>query len=148
MITIECSTGFDITATGVLGQYKENREIRNQSDGSAITSHEAWLRARNQQRNWETMNQIISLRCLPENIQIPRRDGDIWRFVFDIDSLAAVSDQSGDLEFLRRDAEGVPMILGLEEAKGLDTMIRTLGTVINTDFRVLSDKYQTGDRTQ
>jgi hypothetical protein len=148
VITIECSTGFDITATGVLGQYKENREIRNQSDGSAITSHEAWLRARNQQRNWETMNQIISLRCLPENIQIPRRDGDIWRFVFDIDSLAAVSDQSGDLEFLRRDAEGVPMILGLEEAKGLDTMIRTLGTVINTDFRVLSDKYQTGDRTQ
>ena len=147
MTTIECSTGFDITATGVLGQYKENREIQNQADGSTIVNREAWLRARNQQRNWETMNQIIALRCLPENIQMPRRDGDIWRFEFDIDSLAAVSDQPGDLEFLRRDADGVPMILGLEEATGLDAMIRTQGTVINTDFRVLGDKYLIGDRT-
>jgi hypothetical protein len=145
VITIECSTRFDITATGVLGQYKENREIQNQADGSTIVNREAWLRARNQQRNWETMNQIIALRCLPENIQMPRRDGDIWRFEFDIDSLAAVSDQPGDLEFLRRDAQGVPMILGLGEAMGLDAMIRTQGTVINTDFRVLGDKYRIGD---
>jgi hypothetical protein len=145
VITIECSTGFDITATGVLGQYRENREIRNLADGSTINSREAWLRARNQQRNWETMNQIIALRCLPENIQVPRRVGDQWRFQFDIDSLAAVSDQFGDLEFLQRDAQGVPMILGLEEATGLDSMIRTQGTVINTDFRVLGDKYHIGD---
>lgn len=145
MITIECSTGFDITATGVLGQYRENREIRNLADGSTIANREAWLRARNQQRNWETMNQIIALRCLPENIQTPRRVGDQWKFQFDIDTLAAVSDQFGDLEFLRRDAQGVPMIMGLDECQNLDAMIRTQGTMINTDFRVLGDKYRNGD---
>jgi hypothetical protein len=145
VITIECITRFDITATGVLGQYRENREIFNQADGSTIGDRVAWLKARNQQRNWDTVNQIIALRCLPYNIQAPRRQGEVWKFKFDLDSPAALSDQPGDLEFLRRDAQGVPMILGLDETTGLDATIQTQGVEVNTSFRILGDKYEIGD---
>lgn len=146
MITIRCSTRFDITPTGVLGQYRENREVLDQARGDVIRDRAAWLRARNQQRNWDTMNQIIALRCLPERIQAPRRMGEMWQFEFDVPDLAAVSAQPGDLEFLRRDAHGVPMILGLDEAPDLDSMIHALGPRTNTDFHVLADKYRTGER--
>lgn len=145
MITIRCSTWFDITATGVLGQYRENREVVDQACGGVIQDRSTWLRARNQQRNWDTMNQIIALRCLPENIRTPRRFGLVWQFDFDIPDLSAVSDQHGDLEFLRRDAHGVPMILGLLESPDLDSMICSRGDRINTEFRVLDDKYLTGE---
>lgn len=145
MITIRCSTRFDITATGVLGQYRENQEVIDQARGGVIRDRVTWLRARNQQRNWETINQIIALRCLPENIQTPRRSGTSWRFEFDIPDLAAVSDQPGDLEFLKRDAHGVPMILGLDEAPGLVAVISSLGPESNTDFCVWTDKYHTGE---
>lgn len=92
------------------------------------------------------MNQLISLRCLPENITSAHQDGDEWWFEFDLPDIAAVSDQPGDLEFLRRDAHGVPMITGLGESPGLGPMIRSLGTDTNTRFSVRSDKYlRTGE---
>lgn len=145
MITIRCSTRFDITATGVLGQYRENRDTVDRARGYIIRDRAAWFRARNQQRNWETINQIIALRCLPERIQLPRRMGAVWQFEFDVSDLAAVSDQPGDLQFLKRDAHGVPMILGLDEAPDLAPVICTLDRDTNTDFHVWNDKYHTGE---
>ena len=142
---IRCRTRFDVTATGVLGQYKENRETHNRANGVFIRDRTTWNKARNQQRNWETLNQIIALRCLPENITLPRRDGDAWYFDFEIDNTAALSDQPNDLVFLINDAEGVPMITGLEESTTCDPVIHTLGSAVNTEFWALDDKYIIGE---
>ena len=146
MITvIQCRTRFDITATGVLGQYKENRETINQSDGHAIDTGKAWLRARNQQRNWETINQIIALRCLPQDTVLPRCDHQWWCFEFSVENLAALCDQPDDLGFLTTDAHGVPMIVGLDEATPCGNVIQTVGPEINTTFQVIAHKYSTGE---
>ena len=145
MITIRCCTQFDITATGVLGRYRVNQEIRNHADGSTIQDCDTWTRARRQQQNWETMNQIISLRCLPENIKLPRRDGDRWQFEFEVPDPATLSLAPGDLEFLIRDADGVPMITDLEETVELEPVIRARGPATNTEFLVIADKYRTGE---
>lgn len=138
---IRCSTRFDVTATAVLGQYKENRETHNCANGVTIRDRSAWTKARNQQRNWETLNQIIALRCLPENIIIPRRYGHAWCFEFEIEHAAALSDQPNDLVYLINDAEGVPMIHGLEETALIDSVIHTLGVNVNTEFWIVNDKY-------
>lgn len=145
MKTIVCSTRFDITATGVLGQYKENRVTINQATGAVIRDRDAWVRARNQQRNWETMTQIILLRCLPENIVLPKISHDNWWFEFDVDSTAALSAQPDDLAFLISDAHGVPMITGLDESNGIAALIRTHGEDLNTWFQTKTDKYQIGE---
>jgi hypothetical protein len=138
MAIIRCETRFDITATGVLGQYRNDHMLSSRESPGSHNSQ--WMRARNQQRNWDTMNQIISLRCLPYDIQLPRREGDFWLFEFSIDNLASVCDQPGDLEYLRRDAHGVPMIVGLEETQQIDPMIQTLCPNANTVFSVSHDK--------
>ena len=141
MITIRCRTRFDITPTGVMGSYRQNQSLSDVPDTAA-----AWTRSRNQQRNWDTMNQIIALRCLPENITPASRDGDEWWFEFDLPDSAAVSHQPGDLEFLRRDADGVPMITGLAESSALASVIRCWGQDANCWFSVRSDKYlRTGE---
>lgn len=142
---LRCITLFDITATGVLGKYQDDRSILNRADGSTIKDRDSWIRARHQQRNWETMNQIISLRCLPEDIKLPKRDGDTWQFEFSVPDPAALSLSPEDLEFLIRDADGVPMITNLEEASELEPVIRTKGARTNTKFLVIDNKYQIGE---
>lgn len=145
MTVIECITRFDITATGVVGQYKHNQATNTASDGLAIDDQPTWIRCRNQQRNWETMNQVISLRCLPEQITKPQRQNDVWIFRFSIENTAAISDQPDDLGFLITDAHGVPMIVGLDEATPCGNVIQTIGVEINTTFRVIAHKYATGE---
>lgn len=134
MQTIICTTNFDITATDVLGQYKPNRDIVNQSDQTPIQNLAAWTRARNQQRNWETITQIIMLRCLPEHIVKPQRSGDSWSFTFSLENLAHVSNRPDDLYYLLQDAHGVPMIIGLDEQPHTSSVIDTIGADRNTWF--------------
>lgn len=122
-----CVTTFDIT----------NTDRRNRPRAGDLTA----ARQRNQQRNWETINQIISLRCLPENIQRPRHDIErgSWSFCFDLPSLSAVSGHR-PLSLLQEDCEGVPMILGLEEWSGHAPVLHSLGPDCNIWFSVEDDK--------
>ena len=133
---IACKTRFDITATGVRNNYKPERVPLTRDNGEVIRDKQAWDRARNQQRNWETMNQIISLRCLPEDITVPRRDQDCWLFEFRLDNAAAVSDADSDVGQLLDDAQGVPMITNLDEPSGTSPTIQCHGTQANTWFWV------------
>jgi len=145
--TVRCITRFDITPTGVVGSYRDNQTTLNPVPGKTPDEIlKDWTKARNQQRNWDTINQVIALRCLPENITVAHRDGDRWWFDFDLPNIAAVSDHPGDLEFLTRDADGVPMITGLGESVDVGPMIRSRGSDTNTWFQVRSDKYlRTGE---
>lgn len=94
----------------------------------------ATVKARNQQRNWDTMNQIISLRCLPENITNPRRENNLWTFSFAVPSLSTIAQHDDDFFYLIYDANDVPMITGLDEINNLPPLLKTKGTDINCWF--------------
>jgi hypothetical protein len=130
---IRCRTLFDITATGTRGGFRSLQPGQRDDSGRVITNLDQWHRSRNQQRNWETLNQIISLRCLPHEIQRPRRDQDTWEFFFRVDSLAALSNEQV-LGALINDCANVPMILGLDERPGLTPFLLGQGSETNVWF--------------
>ena len=136
---IRVSTKFDITSTGVRSQSRSSRMPFTDETGHVIKDVAAWNRARNQQRNWETLNQLISLRALPEDISTPVRNGDWWTFEFSISSLESVSTLTTPLALLVRDCQDVPMILGLDENNQTTTLTAT-GDDPNIIFELVSDK--------
>ena len=121
---IKCKTLFDITVTGVRSNYSSARIPFTDETGKVISSQDLWNRSRNQQRNWETINQIISLRTLPYNITDPVKNNDnCWEFEFTIDSIESISTSNNTVGALLKDAAGVPMILGLDETPTISTVL-------------------------
>jgi len=124
---IFCKTKFDITATGVRSHYRSARMPFKDEQGRDIIDQSTWNRSRNKQRNWETVNQVISLRTLPENINAPKQvivdDVSFWEFSFDIDNIETTTLDDNPVGALVRDCQGVPMILGLDETPGLAPML-------------------------
>jgi hypothetical protein len=138
--TIKVTTKFDITATGVRSHYRESLMPFATQQGTVIQDQASWNRARNQQRNWETINQVISLRCLPERIQEPRQQDGAWSFEFDVPSLEAVSRDLDPVGWLVQDAQGVPMITGLSENAVDPAWLQTSGKDANCWFELVVDK--------
>ena len=130
---IICRTRFDITATGVRNSFYKNR--------ADAADTEQWTRSRNQQRNWETVNQIISLRTLPVNITPPKRvsqsGGNLWVFEFEVEQPATIGTDEDPMGILKADCRDVPMLTGLDEDPGVDGVL-IVGT--NIEFVVVSDK--------
>jgi hypothetical protein len=138
-IRVKCSTLFDITETGVKNRsYKSQMTFRDRSDHE-ITTPEDWNRARNQQCNWETINQIISLRTLPENITTPVQDADtgVWHFEFIVVDPASIFCDGNPVGYLLSDCVGVPMILGLDETAGLSASMVSIGPDANIWFDLI-----------
>jgi hypothetical protein len=149
MNKVICYTLFDCTATGILNHAKVTQLPLTDKQGAVITDQTALTRARNQQRNWETLTQLISLRTQvtiysePQILQdasvamlgLNRRSSRIWTFEFGSE-FASIYDISGEpLAALTQDCDGVPLITGLGEAvENLEPVIRTTGAVINTKF--------------
>jgi hypothetical protein len=139
-VTIQCGTLFDITETGVRNHTANARLPFQDQAGQHVDTESAWQRSRNQQRNWETVNQILALRTLPENISTPVIEpgdrGLTWQFEFDIPDLSAVSEGDQELSLLLRDCESVPMITGLTETAKLEPELRTQAPAANIWFAV------------
>jgi hypothetical protein len=137
-VTIQCRTLFDITETGVRNHTANARLPFQDLAGQDVDTESAWVRSRNQQRNWETVNQILALRTLPENISSPVRQeveqGHTWQFEFDIPDVSAVSEGDASLSLLLRDCEAVPMITGLAETADLHPALCTQGPDVNIWF--------------
>lgn len=117
---IICLTDFDITATGVSGNHSKNRLPFVDNSGEHINDINQWNRSRNRQRNWETLQQILNLRTLLEDISIPQKVGNRWQFDFVIERASSIELSGDPLGALKIDCQGVPMILGLDEASNLD----------------------------
>lgn len=148
MKTIRCSTLFDITVTGVDGHSRSATWPVTTRTGMILNSHDELLRARNQQRNFDTVIQVISMRTQPFNISTPEllslqqfselstgnvftKATKIWSFEFDIES--ADPWLLGDDEFahIKSDSIQVPMIVGLTEDSGLDSWLVIQGSEQN-----------------
>lgn len=130
-------TYFDITATGVRGNFNANRMPFTDQAQQRVIDEKSWHRSRNQQRNWDTITQLFFLRVSPVNIDLPRVDQQdrrkIWRFGFEIDDPAGLASEHDPLGALKIDCQGVPMILRLGEDHDMDPMIVIDG---NTFFMI------------
>jgi hypothetical protein len=134
-----CQTLFDITATGVTGHLKPDRFPFLDKAGQRIATQTDWHRSRNQQRNWETITQIIGLRTQIFDLQLPIKDrsGTTWMFEFETELDGVFGPDLDPTQILREDAEGVPMLLDLDNRADLQPMLKTQGSEQNIWFAVL-----------
>jgi hypothetical protein len=130
-----CTTLFDITVTGITGHFKSTRIPFTDQAGQNIDSVTAWNTARNQQRNWETLTQIIGMRTqIFNSTRSVRQSGLTWRFEFETETDGIFGDDTDPVGVLRQDAEGVPMLLDLNNRNDLAPMLITSGPEQNIWF--------------
>ena len=131
-----CQTLFDITATGVTGHCRTQRLPFQDRAEQVITDQQSWDRARNQQRNWETLQQILGLRTQLFDVTNPivDRTGTRWMFEFESDREGVFGPESDPVSVLREDAAGVPMLLGLDNDPDLEPFLVTTGDRQNIWF--------------
>ena len=131
-----CQTLFDITATGTTGHPKATRWPCQDRSGKVIADAEAWNRSRNQQRNWETLQQILGLRTQITEITDPVIDASGTRgmFEFSTDTAGAFGSDSDPTAVLRTDAAGVPMLTDNVSEAVSDTCLCTQGRHQNIWF--------------
>ena len=135
-----CQTLFDITATGVTGHCKQSRMPFRVGARQLIHDTESWNRSRNQQRNWETITQILSLRTQLFALTDPIADqtGTRWMFEFETESDGIYGPESDPVSVLRADAEGVPMLRELDNNPDIATVLITEGARQNIWFAPIS----------
>jgi hypothetical protein len=135
-----CQTLFDITATGVTGHCKQSRMPFHDHAGQLIHDAESWNRSRNQQRNWETITQILSLRTQLFALTDPIVDqtGTRWMFEFETESDGIYGPESDPVLVLRADAAGVPMLRELDNDPDVATVLITEGARQNIWFAPIS----------
>ena len=135
-----CQTLFDITATGTTGHCKATRMPFRDRAGQTIDTTESWNRSRNQQRNWETITQVLSLRTQLFDLSdpIPDQTGTRWMFEFETEATGVYGPESDPVSVLRSDARGVPMLLGLNNDPDIETVLVTEGPRQNIWFAPIS----------
>lgn len=133
----QLTTLVDITATGVV-----------RSNGQRDVE-------RNQQRNWETVLQVLGLRTQPHVISFPYKimytesdvhslfgnfnsgDHTVWRFEFNADQPGAYGTEHGAVAGIAADFEEVPIITGLTEtAKFMLPIFYPRGAIKNVHLAV------------
>lgn len=107
---IRCQTSFDITATGVTGHYKPSKVPFYDRAGNHVVDEISWIQSRNQQRNWETLTQLISLRTQINELSQPVQQDQFWSFEFDIENSSLFAKDSDPLGVLKDDCTDVPVI--------------------------------------
>jgi hypothetical protein len=135
-----CHTLFDCTFTGVTGHFRESQLPLTTKTGLVLQTQADWNRARNQHRNWESLVQVISLRTQPMNMTRPVKRATSWHFEFDVESEGVLGSglDSGDLDGLIGDCEGVPMVTGLDESEAITATLHAQGTNQNIWFRAIN----------
>lgn len=157
-------TLFDITRTGVLKIYDSRIPAFIDDADQLVRNQTEWNRSRNQQRNWETLVQLISLRAQPVMLENPKRllaadtislglghhwpiPQTVWTVSFATEHTRVYSDGADDLGQLKRECQLVPMLTGLNETVTFErACIETTGDYANTSFAVtrrLANQYVT-----
>jgi hypothetical protein len=103
--------------------------------GQAVTDQATWLRSRNQQRNWETIMQLISLYTQPLRVSKVRLQDLRWQFEFDTDTEDVFTLDDDPVGRLRQACRGVPIINYVEQE--LTTLLHP---DVNIWFEPLSHK--------
>lgn len=133
---IRVTTRFDCTATGVTGHFRANTLPFQDREGQDIQDQTAWNRSRNQQRNWETILQIIGLYTQAQDISTTEKTDQGWCFEFSTEFDDVFSDRGDTLGLLKSACRGVPMF------SDLDSVPRThmLDPDSNIEFDIVDHK--------
>lgn len=149
MAKIRCYTLFDCTATGIKGRNRHRGLPVTTAQAQVLTNEQQLALAMNQQRNWDTFLQILSLRTQPDILLEPLLITDpavikvglgwpaarAWMFEFVADRQDVFLLGSDSLGYLREDSQGVPMLKNLtESAENLKDHIICGGTRPNTAY--------------
>lgn len=107
-LRVKITTKFDCTATGVTGHFRDGNPIQ-------------WTKRRNQQRNYETLTQIIGLYTQPQNLSLPMYnvEKNTWSFDFETEFEGIFRTGTDELGVLKQSCVGTPMIVGLDEQAGI-----------------------------
>ena len=135
---IRCCTLFDITETGITGHFRSSNIPFVDQAGHQITDQTTWNRARNQQRNFETISQILQLRTQIFDVTHPVKENSRWSFNFEIESDGVYRLGSDMFGTLKHDCEAVPMIVGLDEEYASATMLTVDGSQQNIWFEEIT----------
>lgn len=130
---IRCSTHFDITETGTTGHFRPSQAPYNDRAGNLISNISDWNRSRNQQRNFETITQVLQLRTQIFNVTTPVKDGK-WEFEFEVESDGIYQQDQDVFGILKQDCNDVPMIVGLNDEYALTPQLVTEGSQQNIWF--------------
>ena len=103
-------TDFDCRPTGVTGHFRTNVLPFVDRIDQPITDVDSWNSSRNQQRNWETILQLIGLYTQPQSISDIRMKNGRWEFEFEteFDDVFRLNDDPVGL--LKQACRGVPII--------------------------------------
>lgn len=133
---IRCSTHFDITETGTTGHFRPSQVPYTNRAGNTIKDSTDWNRSRNQQRNFETITQVLQLRTQIFDVTTPVKNTK-WEFEFEVES-DGIYQQGQDLfGILKQDCEDVPMIVGLDDEYTLTPALITSGSQQNIWFEAV-----------
>lgn len=136
---ILCRTLFDCTATGVTGHMRTNDFPFKDAAGQTVDNALAWNRSRNQQRNYETLIQLISLRTQPINVTDTDQNQQYWQFSFETENESVYGSGTDAFENLLQDCAGVPMVTNLGEQQSLNAVIETAGPRQNIWFEAINN---------
>jgi len=139
-VKFACQTQFDITVTGITGHFKSTNMPFQDRAGQIIHDTASWNRSRNQQRNWETLTQILGLRTQLFALTNPIQDqtGTCWMFEFETETEGAYGPEDDPTRVLREDATGVPMLRGLNNTPDIESVLITAGPKQNIWFAPIS----------
>ena len=104
-------------ATGITGHFRPSQIPFCDQAGQLIDGQSTWNLSRNQQRNWETLLQVISLRTQPTVATMPYVENNHWHFEFETanDGVYSTTGAIDDLGSLYQDCRNVPMIVNIDE---------------------------------
>jgi len=136
---IRCRTIFDITETGITGHFKPSQIPFNDRAGNRIVDLLTWTRSRNQQRNLETISQILQLRTQIFDLSCPVDDNGYWAFEFSVEFEGIYQQDRDIFGILKQDCNGVPMLLGLNEKHAITTNLITDGSQQNIWFETINN---------
>jgi hypothetical protein len=128
-VRIKVSTHFDITETGVTRPYK-GQQLPTRVRGQTIDTVDEWDVKRKQQNNLETVIQVLSMRASILDMSVVTHNNDVWSFTFEVEDLLVYGTE---LELLKQELEGIPMITGLSETKKLDAFLNNKNTWFDVD---------------
>jgi len=135
---IRCRTTFDITQSGITGHFKPSQIPFTDRTGNKIIDLDSWNRSRNQQRNLETITQILQLRTQLFDITIPCVTNGYWTFEFTVEFNGVYQEDQDTFGILKQDCNGVPMLTGLDEKYTLTPVLTTEGSQQNIWFETVS----------
>ena len=134
---VVCKTLFDCSVTGVTGHFRPSQVPFRDRTGVTVNDQTEWNRSRNQQRNWETLLQILSLRAQPDDIRWPKKVKNCWEFEFEV----AEEVYGDNFALLVQDCQGVPMVINLNETVEVEPMLITNGPNQNIWFDTINNGY-------